>query len=246
MADIKKAAVVFQPAPATTAPQPEVKAATIENVQQFAANVAAEPVQSTPFKKFDISKVMVPAAVILLCIGVGSYMLPRQEEPSAAAQTTIDATTIKDQNYQLELPKGWQVSSDYTSGAGVNIFYQPGEPNVRKSRMTVFVSPKQATGANGHVKEQISSLGQNGGVTTKLTEETILLDQHVGTFTTVKATSASNPDEVTYYAYLALEYGDTQYNVDVMSPDLQWQNGKDAVIASVKSFRPTAVSVTHR
>jgi hypothetical protein len=207
---------------------------------------ATIPVHSRSLKRWKlVQRAGLLTAVIALCIGIGGQLLPAQKEPSASAESIRTVTTIKDLNYRLVLPDGWQASSDYNSGAGVNIFYQTGDATVRKSRMTIFVTPVQ-TAHKDHVATQAESLRLNGGTAMLVNKETIQLGTTTGTLQLFRTTAASNPDSATYYAFLAVRYDQTEYNIDVMSPDAQWQNNKDAVLASLKTFRPQTRVVTHK
>lgn len=183
--------------------------------------------------------------LVLITFGVGGYFVFPREAPQATAEPVPIVTTIRDQNYSFVLPKGWQKSSDYNNGAGVNVFYQTGSTNVRKGSMTVFVTPAGTQTAE-HVSKQIDSLRQNGGTATITETLPVMLGQTEATITEVAATTPSNPNDPTEYVYLDSTYGDTLYDIDVMIPSSQWASQKDNVMTSLKTFRPANAAITHR
>ncbi|MDB5181281.1 MAG: hypothetical protein JWP13_44 [Candidatus Saccharibacteria bacterium] len=212
---------------------------------QTAATPSVIPVIS-PKKHHTLKKAVALTGAILIIVSVGLYLLPRQEKPTATAESTHKASMLKDQNYQMTLPAGWKAGSDYNNGAGVNVFYASTSNASEQSRMAIFVTPNQAGQTKDHVTRQIDSLRQNGGAAEILSEEKVISAQSSGTLSVVKATAANNRDLITYYVYFATTYGDTTYNLDVLVPEQQWDNQKTEVIQAVKTFKPLSTSVTHR
>jgi hypothetical protein len=188
---------------------------------------------------------LICGAVTATVLAVGCWVLASRPEHEAAAKPVLQSVTVKDQNYTIVLPKDWAAGSDYNNGAGVNVYYQPGNMTVRKSRMAVFVVPKDSKSAD-YVSTQIAGLRQNGGTATIIGSQSVTLNGTIATITQVRSTAASNPDDATYYMYMTTVYGNTQYAINVMIPDEQWSANKAGVMDSLKSFRPSNPAVTHR
>lgn len=216
---------------ATPSPAASVIAATVSNPK-------AKPIHKRHFAKYAIGGVLV---LLLVAIG-GVFVFPR-EAPQATARPIAAPIAVHDQNYTLVLPASWRKGSDYVDGGGVNVFYQSSDTATKVSRMAVFVTPSNPS-QEDHVSTQIAGLQQNGGTAHVNTKMPLTLGSSTGMLTDVTATSASNPNDITHYLYLACTYGNTDYNIDVLIPAEQWNGTHNAILTSLQSFRPTNKAIT--
>jgi hypothetical protein len=235
-------------APKTSVPESAVSVVTsLASMPKAAAKIAASVKAPAKLVRKDphLKTILTGAIAILTVVAVGCWALVSRPDHEAAAIPVSQTIAIKDQNYTINLPKDWLPNSDYSNGAGVNVFYQPGGMTVRKSRLTIFVTPK-VDGSADYVNTQLAGLRQNGGTATVIDSQSVSFGQAGGTITQLRSTAPSNPSDLTYHIYMTTVYGSTEYDIDAMVPDTQWDTNKQAILTSMKSFRPTNPAVTHR
>lgn len=179
-------------------------------------------------------------------IFIASKLSSKTKSPTISAVAPNAAKVVKDANYRLTLPPGWKATSDYSNGAGVNVFAPAKtDPSLGKSQMTVFVLPQQAGESyETRINQQLRGLSQNAGLVTMLNTEAVSFAGEKGEIRQISSAPSSDPNAITYHVFAGMVYGKTVYNIDVSIPAYQWPSSRASVINSVKSFTPTNQSVT--
>jgi len=211
--------------------------------------IVARPlfVQTPVTSKSIINRKLVVTLVVLVAVSSGalfvSKLLPKTNSPTI---NTVVSNVVNDSNYKLALPAGWKATSDYSNGAGVNVFAPAQtDPSLGKSRMTVFVLPQQAGESFAtRINQQLRGLSQNAGQVETLSTEKISFAGEKGEIRQISSAPSSDPNAITYHVFAGVVYGKTIYNIDVSVPAYQWPSSKVSILNSVKSFTPKNQSVT--
>jgi len=183
-------------------------------------------------------KVWVGLLIIVLAVFGGLVCWSQSHKTPELAPATAQRH-INDPNYSIDLPIGWQPTSDYKQGADLSTFYNTASYS---GMLAIYVLPIALSNepSASHTAAKISELSPKGSPAEVLSTQSVQFGGTKGNITTVLGTLAGNSTtEKSCYVFANVDYRNVAYNLDLITKASDCKDSHVAALQkALQSFKP--------